>query len=101
MDLPRFVELLSAAEGVLSMDTAGAHIACALDKPTVIILGGGHYGVFGPWGRSERQEWITHTVPCLNCNWVCHRNRTECIVDITPTRIANAMIRVLSLSAAA
>lgn len=57
-DLLKFVDLLGGAELVLTIDTAAAHIATALDKPCVVLFSGLHRGMFGPWMRSTRQSWL-------------------------------------------
>lgn len=57
-DLQDFIDLLAAAELVLTVDTAAAHAATALDRPTVVLFSGQHHGTFGPWKRSSRQVWI-------------------------------------------
>lgn len=56
--LKEFVEEIACAGLVLTVDTAAAHIACALDKRTVIIFSGLHRGAYAPWTRSTRQSWI-------------------------------------------
>src|SRR5581483_149 len=79
------VDAIAAASVVLSADTFAAHLATALDVPMVCVLGGGQYGDFAPWQRSSRQHWITHPLPCFNCDWRCSRSRVECLEDISPT----------------
>jgi len=32
-------------------ESAGAHIACAVGTPSVVVLGGGHFGRFLPYHR--------------------------------------------------
>ena len=57
-DLVEFVNLIAGAEMVLTVDTAAAHFATALDRPTLVLFSGLHRGMFGPWRRSERQSWL-------------------------------------------
>ncbi|MFZ0435534.1 MAG: glycosyltransferase family 9 protein [Chthoniobacterales bacterium] len=57
-DLQKFIDLIAGADLVLTVDTAAAHAATAMDRPTVILYSGQQYGVFGPWVRSGRQRWI-------------------------------------------
>ena len=81
-------ELVANARCVLTIESAVAHIATALDKPTVIILGGGHYGHFAPWRRSERQRWLTNPVNCFHCEWNCIHKTPICIHGIPPETVA-------------
>jgi ADP-heptose:LPS heptosyltransferase len=90
-----FARLVGGARAVLTMDSAGAHLAAALDKPAVILLGGGHPGKFGPWG-GPRQQWLTHPLPCYGCSWHCIHPTTLCLTQIEPARIAEALRTALS-----
>lgn len=58
-DLPSFLHLLAAARLILTVDTAAAHMACAIDRPALILFSGLHTGVYAPWRRSKKQIWLT------------------------------------------
>ena len=77
---------------LLSVDTGPAHMAVALDVPAVIILGGGHYGLFGPWQRSAKQMWVTHSLECFQCNWKCVHSEPFCVTRIDPHQIASLVV---------
>jgi ADP-heptose:LPS heptosyltransferase len=62
-DLAAFTRVIAGADVVLSVDTAAAHFATALDRPTVVIFSGLHLGMFGPWRRGERQAWLLPEAP--------------------------------------
>ncbi len=85
--LESFVARVGAARLVITADTATAHLACAMDRPAVICLGGGHYGEFGPWHRSERQVWLTEPVDCFGCNWQCVHPEPYCLTRIGSQRL--------------
>ena len=57
--LDNFPDLVADADLVLTVDTAAAHFACAIDAPAVIVDSGNNPGVYGPYGRPERQVWLT------------------------------------------
>jgi heptosyltransferase II len=86
--------LVSLAAVVLTMDSSTAHIAGALERPAVVILGGGHPGFFGPWGNPERFRWLRNPLPCYGCNWTCVMERPLCIEDIPPAEIARHVLAV-------
>ena len=94
--VPEFVGIVAGARAVLTVDTASAHIATTLNKPTVVILGGGHFEHFGPWQRSDRQIWITNRLPCFGCDWKCIYNFPKCITEIAPITIAEALQQILA-----
>ena len=57
-DLTDYVNLIAGAEIMMTVDTAAAHFATALDRPTLVLFSGLHQGMFGPWQRSSRQAWL-------------------------------------------
>ncbi len=93
--LSALADAIAAAAIVLSADTFAAHLATALDVPMVCVLGGGQHGDFAPWQRSARQRWITHPLPCFNCDWRCSRSRVECLEEISPAEVTKEMDAVL------
>jgi ADP-heptose:LPS heptosyltransferase len=96
--LTQHLALISLSQAVLSMDSCHAHFAGAMGTPAVVILGGGQYGLFGPWGESPTFRWLTHRVPCFGCNWTCIHDRPICIQDLPASEIAKNLAEVLSLS---
>jgi|GEM_PF-751058 len=95
-DVSEAVRLIASSGAVLAMESAPAHIACALDKPGVFLLGGGHHGFFAPWGNSSYQKWVTHPLPCYNCNWQCQFPEPYCITRIQPFEISEAISQLLA-----
>lgn len=95
LSLPQHVALVALSAAVLCMETSHAHIAGALKKRTVAIIGGGHYGLFAPWGESLHFRWLTHRVPCFGCHWQCIHSRPLCIQELLPEAIAQNMIALL------
>lgn len=93
--LTDFVCALAAAPLVVTTESAAAHLATALDRPAVVILGGGHYGQFGPWRRSERQVWLTNRLECFGCNWRCIQPEAYCITGVPTEALTQAVARVL------
>jgi ADP-heptose:LPS heptosyltransferase len=93
--LSSYIEMIANAYAVLTVDTATAHIATALDKPTVVLLGGGHFDSFGPWFRSSKQTWVYNKLPCYGCEWFCTRDYVECIQDIQAKEIIWHLSKVL------
>jgi ADP-heptose:LPS heptosyltransferase len=63
--------LLAKAELCLSNDTAAIHISAAFNRPTICIMGGGHFGRFWPYGNLTRNQILSHDMPCFGCGWEC------------------------------
>jgi ADP-heptose:LPS heptosyltransferase len=87
-----FAQRIAGARAVFTVDTSAAHIAAALDKPAVILIGGGLYGEFGPWQQSAKQRWFTHHLPCFGCDWRCIYPEIRCLSDIDSSTVARAVI---------
>jgi hypothetical protein len=96
--IPQLADALRHAPLVLAVDSFPAHLAIALDSPAVVLIGGGHFGMFGPWRRNSRQEWVTHPLPCFQCQWACVRPTVECLGLITVDEVRAAAGRVQTAS---
>jgi ADP-heptose:LPS heptosyltransferase len=94
-----FIQALAGARLVLTVDSAAAHIATALDRPCVILMGGGHYGQFGPWRRSARQVWLTHQMECFGCSWNCIHSEPYCLTHIARDSLRAAVAQALQQEA--
>ena len=93
---PDFVHHLSEARAIATVDSAAAHIATALDKPATIIVGGGHFGRFSPWGHGVRQNWRSHKLDCFDCDWTCRHTSVRCLVDLPPEEVALGLNKMLA-----
>lgn len=96
LSLAEFVQVLAAAPLVVTTESAAAHLATALDRPVVVIVGGGHFGQFGPWRRSVRQIWLTNPLECFGCNWSCVHPEAFCVTGVTPLQVTQAVTQLLS-----
>ena len=56
--LPDFLQSIAEARLVLTVDTAAAHMACALDTSAVIVSAGQHPRVYAPYSKNGRQKWL-------------------------------------------
>lgn len=90
-DLTALLQAISAARLVLAPDSAPAHLATAMNKAGVFLLGGGQFGMFAPWQRSPLQVWLQHPMDCYHCRWHCIHPEAFCITHIPPTEIAAAL----------
>jgi ADP-heptose:LPS heptosyltransferase len=90
-NLPALVDLIASAAVVLTAESSTAHIAAALDRPALSLIGGGHFGWFAPWGRSAKQVWLTNRLPCFDCNWRCPYPEPLCITQIPTAEVEAAL----------
>ena len=78
-------------------DSAGAHIACAVGTPNVVVLGGGHFGRFLPY--SPLTSVVCLPLGCYGCNWRCRFGKPHCIQDLAPGLLAEAIRQTLAKKA--
>ena len=70
-------------------DSSAAHIACAVETPNAIVLGGGHYRRFFPYSK-----WTYCAVlylDCFGCDWACKYNKPYCIQNVSPRTLESAI----------
>jgi len=90
--LEELAQEIAQADLYLGVDTGPAHLALALGKPTVVVLGGGDYGRFFPYGKARV---VTHPMDCFQCHWDCRYDRALCLHDIPPPEIVKAVEEAL------
>ena len=96
LSLTDFARAVAAAPLIVATESAAAHLGAALDRPVVAVVGGGHYGQFAPWRRSNRQIWLTNPMECFGCNWRCRHPAAYCVTGVPPETIASAVSRLLA-----
>jgi len=77
--LPELMDLLKSAALVVTNDSGPAHLSIALGAPTVVVVGGGHFGCFVPYPPEltpATARFAYHVMECYHCFWRCHK-RTD------------------------
>lgn len=95
----QMVEVLRMADVVVGADAAAVHVAIALGRPTVTIVGGGQYGRFHPWGDPTRNRVVSRPMECYGCDWRCIFASVRCIEEIPAAAVASALAEVLDATA--
>ena len=79
-DLPQLLDLMNHAALVVSNDTGPAHLSIALGTPTVVVVGGGHFGCFVPYPEEVRPGhacFVYHRMDCYHCFWNCPKRASK------------------------
>jgi ADP-heptose:LPS heptosyltransferase len=75
-DLAQLLDLIRHAALMVTNDTGPAHLGIALGTPTVVIVGGGHFGSFVPYpaeATPENARFVFKRMECYHCFWRCHK----------------------------
>ena len=103
LSLPELVDVLAGAACVISNDTGPGHLALAVGAPTVLIVGGGHYGSFVPYPeqiRPAKADFLAMEMECYHCLWRCPKRAGPgdpfpCVSGVTVERVWDAVTRLL------
>ncbi len=87
----QMVAAIDSVDAVIAPDNAALHVAIALHKPSVGIVGGGHFGRFQPWGNENKNRVACLPMDCFGCNWRCRYATVRCIAEIPPRSIAHEL----------
>ncbi len=95
--LREMAALLRKCRLYVGADSAGAHIACAVGLPNVVVLGGGHFGRFFPY--SPLTSVAALPLECFGCNWACRHAKPHCVKDLAPEVLTRAIRETMSAAA--
>ena len=97
------MDVMKGAAAVLSNDTGPAHLSIALGTPTVVVVGGGHFGSFVPYPEDAtpaNARFVYERMECYHCFWRCHKRATKhdvfpCVDGVSEERVWGALNEVL------
>ncbi|MBT3765939.1 MAG: glycosyltransferase family 9 protein [Rhodospirillales bacterium] len=78
--VPELMDLIKHSAGMLTNDTGPAHLGIALGTPTLVLVGGGHFGSFVPYPdevRPNNAEFLHVEMDCYHCFWGCHLRTSD------------------------
>ena len=86
---------------LLSNDTGPVHIAVALKKPSLAILGGGHFGIISLYGNPKINKWVYKMQDCFGDNWRCtndieYGQPAPCIESITMEDVSKQLKELIN-----
>jgi len=87
--------VIGACDLCVGNDTFGLHAAIAVGTPSVVIMGGGDYPEWVPWGDPDRHRMVVHVMDCFQCRWVCRYGDNRCVRKIGVEEVVEACRRGL------
>lgn len=108
-DLPQLLDLIKHAALMVTNDTGPAHLGIALACPTVVIVGGGHFGSFVPYpaeAAPANARFVHQRMECYHCFWLCHKRADEfqvfpCVGEIGEEKVWRECESLLAVAAGA
>jgi len=99
-DLAGLLDLMQSAALVVSNDTGPAHLSVALGAPTVVIVGGGHFGSFVPYPKTampDNARFVFKEMSCYHCFWRCPKRDSKfdvfpCVSAVTLKTVTDACV---------
>jgi len=97
LSLPEVTALASRARLFIGNDSGIAHIAAAVNTPSVVIFGSSNIAHWRPWTRAVN-EVIFEEMDCQPCHgYYCEKfEQPECIIRVPLTRVSAAIDRLLA-----
>lgn len=97
--LAELLDVMKGAACVLTNDTGPAHLAIALGTPTVVVVGGGHFGSFVPYPAHacpDTARFVYEEMDCYHCFWRCQKRPTKydsfpCVVAVSEDKVWDAV----------
>lgn len=96
LTLPEITALASDTDIFVGNDSGIAHMATAVNAPSVVIFGSSNRNHWRPW-TATRHEVVYHELPCQPCaGYVCEEfDEPKCILSISASKVKEAIERVL------
>ncbi|MCX7764207.1 MAG: hypothetical protein N2253_04865 [Bacteroidia bacterium] len=100
LSLVEAVRHVRNASLVVAPETGLGHIAATLGVPTIMIVGGGHWGRFIPYPSDAPPfplKVVTHFMSCFGCGWMCRYQLSQslpypCINRVSPREVHRWLI---------
>ena len=101
--VPELLDILKHAACVISNDTGPAHLSIALETPTVVVVGGGHFGSFVPYPEEVCPPYVRFAfeeMSCYHCFWRCPKRATKfdvfpCVSGVEVGKVMDATTQLL------
>jgi heptosyltransferase-3 len=100
LSLPEVTALLARARLFVGNDSGIAHMAAAVETPSVVVFGSSNTAHWQPWARAPA-EFVLEEMDCQPCHgYFCEKfEQPECIKRVPVDRVVAALQRVLRESA--
>jgi ADP-heptose:LPS heptosyltransferase len=67
----------------IGLDSGISHMALKAGAKSIILVGGGTYGMYFPKLNDKKTVYLSKELSCFQCNWNCIYDRNLCLSDIS------------------
>jgi ADP-heptose:LPS heptosyltransferase len=104
-NLSQLLDLMAHTAATISNDTGPAHLSIALGAPTLVLVGGGHFGSFVPYALETTPptaRFVHQEMDCYHCFWRCSKPRDRkdsfpCVGEISTEAALKALGELIDL----
>ena len=97
------MNILKNAVCTICNATGPAHLSIALGTPTVVIVGGGHFGSFVPYPEKltpSHARFVYEEMSCYHCFWRCHKRASKfdvfpCVSAVSEEKVINSVLELI------
>ncbi len=90
--------VIAQCDACVGNDTYGLHAAIAVETPSVVVMGGGDFGQWLPWGDPNRHRMVHHPMDCYGCRWQCQSGDFACLTHIRAEEVAAILTDLLEIA---
>jgi len=87
--------ILNESSLFIGNDSGFTHIAKALGKKFIGIIGGGCYGLFFPYNQTNQERLFYYQLDCFGCEWRCHLDEPYCVTNVTVSEVYTNVLKLL------
>lgn len=87
--------IVSISKIFIGNDSGFTHIAKALNKKMIGIIGGGSFNIFFPYNPKKDEKLFYHKLECFGCEWRCIKDKPYCHANVTVDQVYQAAINLL------
>lgn len=96
------ISVINKSSLVVTNDTAPVHLAIALKKPSVCIMGPAILGISDHYGYPEINRWIWEKTDCIFDYWECAKKAKSgeaapCLMAVTADKVISETRKLLTL----
>lgn len=87
--------LVKLSKVFIGNDSGFAHIAKALNKKHIAIIGGGTFDMFFPYETENNGEMFYYKMDCFGCQWYCIHDKPYCHFNVKTHNVFERVIESL------